>query len=84
MASRAIRAGNPATASRSIAFWRGHDVRRPYVIATTKTEDPEAPIELIRPYADGSGDEVLVSLTREEWSEMVGFIGEHIKETANG
>jgi hypothetical protein len=79
---RVVRAGNPATASRSIAFWRSYDVRRPYVIATTKTEDPEAPIELIRPYADGSGDEVLVSLTPEEWSELIGFIGEHVKDAS--
>jgi len=84
VSDRVVRVGDPATASRSIAFWRSYDRRRPYVIATTKTEDPEAPIELIRPYGDGSGDEVLVSLTPEEWSELIGFIGEHLKETTNG
>lgn len=70
------------TTSRSIAFWREYKGGGVYchVIATTKTEDPEAPVELIRPFGDGSGDEVLVSLSREEWSEMVGFIGEHTKD----
>lgn len=67
----------PAT-SRSLAFWRaGWGNQRPYLVATTKTEDAEAPIELVRPYSDGSGDEVLVSLTRAEWAELIGFIGEH-------
>lgn len=66
----------PAT-SRSLAFWRDYDKRRPHLVATTRTEDPEAPIELVRPYSDGSGDEVLVSLTRAEWAELIGFIGEH-------
>lgn len=67
------------TTSRSIAFWREGwaDSRRPYVIATTHTDDPEAPIELIRPYSDGSGDEILVSLTGPEWAELIAFIGEH-------
>ncbi|HEY2086314.1 MAG TPA: hypothetical protein VGH54_09845 [Mycobacterium sp.] len=65
------------TTSRSIAFWRDWDKRHPYVIATTRTEDAAAPIELIRRYSDDSGDEVLVSLTREEWAELIGFVGEH-------
>jgi hypothetical protein len=60
--------------SKSIAFYRDWHGSRPYVVATTRTEDPDAPIELVRPFADGSGDEVLVSLTVGEWAEMVGFI----------
>ena len=68
--------------SRSIAFWRDRPTGGSYihVIATTKTEDPDAPVELIRPYGDGSGDEVLVSLSREEWDELIGFIGDSTKE----
>lgn len=68
--------------TRSIAFYRSGwgNGRRPYVIATTHTDDADAPVELIRPYSDGSGDEVLVSLNRAEWAELIGFIGEHIKE----
>jgi hypothetical protein len=69
-----------ATSSRSVAFYREWRGTRPYVIATTHTEDPEAPVELVRPFPDGSGDEVLVSLTREEWSLMIGFIGDVTKE----
>lgn len=63
--------------SRSLAFWREYDKRRPYVVATTRTEDPAAPIELIRPYSDDSGDEVLVSLTAEEWIDLIAFVQEH-------
>jgi len=71
------------TTSRSIAFWREYKSggRYIHVIATTKTEDPDAPVELVRPFGDGSGDEVLVSLSREEWAEMIGFIGEHAGDT---
>jgi hypothetical protein len=67
--------------SRSIAFWRKDwaNSRYPYVIATTRTDNPEAPIELVRPYSDGSGDEILVSLTGSEWAELIAFIGEHGK-----
>ena len=70
------------SSSRSISFWRDYDTRQPYVVATTKTEDPNAPIELIRPFGDGSGDEVLVSLTKAQWAQMVAFIGEHLEEDA--
>lgn len=70
------RTGTGHPTSRSIAFYRKWTGDRPYVIATTRTEDPEAPIELVRPYSDGSGDEVLVSLTVSEWAELVGFIRE--------
>lgn len=66
--------------SRSIAFYRKWSGKRPYVIATTSTEDPEAPVELIRPFGDGSGDEVLVSLTLNEWAELVGFIKDQTEE----
>src|SRR3546814_12996095 len=59
------------TSSRSIRFDRERARGGDYciVIATTKTEDPAAPVELIRPFGDGSGDEVLVSLTKSERSE---------------
>lgn len=72
------------SASRSISFWRDYDTRRPYIVATTKTEDPNAPIELVRPFGDGSGNEVLVSLTAEEWAELIGFIGEHTPGLTKG
>lgn len=67
------------SSTRSIAFWRDRQTGGSYihVIATTKTEDPNAPIELVRPYGDGSGDEVLVSLSAAEWNELIGFVGEH-------
>lgn len=63
-----------------IVFWRDYDRRRPYLVATDRaTEDPDAPIELIRPYSDGSGDEVLVSLSFDEWAELIAFIEGHGK-----
>lgn len=63
-----------------IAFWRDRDKRRPYLVATDRaTEDADAPIELIRPYSDGSGDEVLVSLSAGEWAELIAFVEEHGK-----
>lgn len=70
--------------SHSIAFWRDYDKRRPYVVATTRTEAPEAPVELIRPYSDGSGDEVLVSLSPEEWAELIAFIDANPKSAEGG
>lgn len=64
--------------SRSIAFHRdGRFGRYVQVIATTDTENANAPIELIRPYGDGSGNEVLVSLTAEEWIDLIAFVEEH-------
>ncbi len=70
------------TSSRSIRFDRERARGGEYCIciATTKTEDPAAPVELIRPFGDGSGNEVLVSLTKSEWLELVAFVGEHIKD----
>lgn len=65
--------------SRTIAFHRDDFQNREYihVIATTRTDSPNAPVELIRPYGDGSGDEVLVSLNAEEWAMLIAFVEEH-------
>lgn len=64
--------------SRTIEFHRTNwaDPRHPYLIATTRTDDPDAPVELIRPYSDGSGNEVLVSLTAAEWQQLILFVEE--------
>lgn len=63
-----------------IAFWRDHDKHRPYLVATDRAiEDADAPIELVRPYSDGSGDEILVSLSTDEWAELIAFVEEHGK-----
>lgn len=74
---------NEPTVSRSITFHRTTSNGSSYIeaIATTRTERPEAPVELIRPYSDGSGNEVLVSLSADEWAELMVFVEEHGKVT---
>lgn len=73
--------------TRSIAFWRTRKGGTEYihVIATSRTEDPDAPVEIVRPFGGHeAGDEVLVSLTRAEWAELIGFIDPYIEETDDG
>lgn len=62
----------PNTISRSITFHRPHYD----ITATTNTEDPNAPVELTRPYGDGSGNEILISLSQTEWTELLMFVAE--------
>lgn len=74
------------TTSRSITFHRPGYQGRPYIhaTATTRSENPDSPVEIVRPYGDGSGDEVLVSLTADEWADLIAFVEVHGKVARRG
>lgn len=75
-----------STTAHTIEFHRKGwaNSRYPYAIATTRTDDPNAPVEIIRPYSDGSGNEVLVSLSADEWGELIRFVEVYGKVPRSG